>query len=166
VHSIQTIAPAFIEIAHRIVWCVAATSDAIGDPTTRVLHPIWEFDGTTLTGWVATSPTSPKANHLRRTPHLSVTYWDASHDTCTADCEAIWDDTAELRQTGWERFKRAPAPVGYDPAIIPGWVDPQTPEFGVLRLAPTRLRVMPGSLMLEGRGELMTWRRPRRHVTS
>lgn len=27
-----------------------------------------------------------------------------------------------------------------------------------LRLAPSWLRVMPGTLMLEGRGELLTWR--------
>ena len=29
--------------------------------------------------------------------------------------------------------------------------------FGILRLEPTRLRVMPGSLMLRGEGRLHTW---------
>ena len=35
-------APAFVEIAHRIVWATAATVDPQGRPWTRVLHPIWE----------------------------------------------------------------------------------------------------------------------------
>ena len=55
-HSLDTVAPAFVEMAHRIVWCVAATTGADGGPRTRVLHPIWEWDGGTLTGWIATSP--------------------------------------------------------------------------------------------------------------
>jgi hypothetical protein len=33
------------------------------------------------------------------------------------------------------------------------------PDFGILRLSPHRLRVMPGTLMLAGQGELLTWRR-------
>ena len=43
-------------LAHRIVWCTVATTGADGRPRTRVLHPIWEWDGTGLTGWIATSP--------------------------------------------------------------------------------------------------------------
>jgi hypothetical protein len=157
-HSIDTIAPPFIELAHRVVWCVVATTDEHGSPASRVLHPIWEFDGTSLTGWIATSPLSPKAQHLSRTPEVSITYWEPSHDTCTAHCTTSWDDSPELRQAGWDRFKHGPAPVGYDPALIPGWNDPQEPAFGMLRLTPTRLRLMPGSLMMAGRGELLTWR--------
>ena len=38
------------------------------------------------------------------------------------------------------------------------WTDPDVPDFGVLRLTPTRLRVMPGSMMAGGAGELLTWR--------
>ncbi len=157
--DLATTAPAFVEMAHRIVWCVAATTDASGAPATRVLHPVWEWDGSELTGWIATSPQSPKAAHLRAHPVLSLTYWAPNHDTCTADCAAAWDDTPEGRADGWNRFLHAPAPVGYDPAIIPGWTSPDAPGFGVLRLQPRRLRVMPGSLMLAGQGELLTWRR-------
>lgn len=43
--------------------------------------------------------------------------------------------------------------------MIPQWPTPQAPEFGVLRLHPRYLRVMPGTVMFEGRGELHTWRR-------
>lgn len=156
--QLDQVAPAFVAMAHRIVWCVAATTDPGGRPATRVLHPIWEWTGTALTGWIATSPLSPKAGDLAVSPSLSLTYWDPSHDTCTADCDTVWDDSPELRAEGWDRFKNGPVPVGYDPAIIPVWTDPQNPAFGVLRLSPRRLRVMPGSVMLAGQGELLTWR--------
>jgi len=81
-----------------------------------------------------------------------------AHDTCTADCTTAWELSEVERRRGWDRFAQGPAPVGYDPSIIPGWDDPLSPGFGILRLEPTRLRVMPGSLMLQGQGELRTWR--------
>ncbi|MET0489134.1 MAG: pyridoxamine 5'-phosphate oxidase family protein, partial [Acidimicrobiales bacterium] len=56
---LDTVAPAFIAMAHRIVWCTVATVDGEGRPHTRILHPIWQFDGGALTGWIATSPRSP-----------------------------------------------------------------------------------------------------------
>jgi hypothetical protein len=151
-------APAFIEMAHRIVWCVAATTSPAGHPATRVLHPVWEWDGERITGWIATSPRSPKARHLEDVPFVSVTYWAPTHDTCTADCDASWEDSDAGRQAGWDRFANAPAPVGYDPSIVPGWDSPSSPAFGILRLAPRHLRVMPGELMLTGKGELVSWR--------
>ena len=48
--SLADVAPAFVEMAHRIVWCTVATTGADGHPHTRVLHPIWEWDGTALDG--------------------------------------------------------------------------------------------------------------------
>ncbi|GAA0941747.1 hypothetical protein GCM10009559_37440 [Pseudonocardia zijingensis] len=56
--SLSDTAPAFVEIAHRIVWATVATVDAQGRPWTRVLHPVWEWDGERLTGWVA--PARPR----------------------------------------------------------------------------------------------------------
>jgi hypothetical protein len=146
-------------MAHRIVWCTAATVDRAGAPRTRILHPIWEWDGTTLQGWIATSPLSPKAAHLDRPGgnRLSLTYWSPNHDTCTADCAVEWESTPDQRAAGWRRFAEAPAPVGYDPSIIPGWDSPDAPAFGIIRLEPARLRVMPGSFMIQQVGELLTW---------
>jgi len=158
-HELETIAPAFVKMAHRIVWTAVATTDHLGRPRTRVLHPLWEWNGSTLTGWIATSPLSPKAAHLAAMPSVSMTYWAPNQDTCTADCDTSWDDTPELRVEGWNRFKNGPAPVGYDPALIPSWTAPDNPGFGVLRLLPRRLRLMPGSLMTGGTGEMMTWSR-------
>lgn len=155
---LEITAPAFVETAHRIVWAIGATVDRAGDPRTRVLHPLWQWDGSELTGWVLTSPRSPKARHLEATPRISFTYWAANHDTCTADCDVEWEDSPEQRRAGWDRFANAPEPVGYDPSIIPGWDHPDAPAFGVLRLRPYALRVMPGSVMTSGSGELLTWR--------
>jgi hypothetical protein len=161
VHDLAQVAPAFIEMAHRIVWCSAATVDTEGRPRSRVLHPIWEWDGESLTGWVATSPLSPKRADLDRTPFLSCNYWTPDHDTCVAECAATWHLDDDTRAAVWRRFAEGPAPVGYDPAIIPGWDSPTSPQFGALRLDPWRVRVLPGSVMMSGgtQGEVLDWRR-------
>lgn len=49
------------------------------------------------------------------------------------------------------------APGSSEPSIIPGWDSPASPSFSVLRLTPRRLRVMPGSELLQGRGETLRW---------
>ncbi len=151
-------APAFVDVAHRIVWATVATVDTSGRPRTRILHPIWEFADSRLTGWVATDPTSPKARHVSRNPHVSITYWDPSQDVATAECAVIWETTPEHRRAAWQRFADAPAPVGYDPTLVPAWTDPDAEAFGVLRLEPSALRVFPGTLLTEGRGDIHTWR--------
>jgi hypothetical protein len=155
--ALAEIAPPFVAIAHRIVWSTVATVHADGTPRTRVLHPIWEFDGDSLTGWIATSPSSPKAADLANRAAVSLTYWDATHDVATADCTATWELDHASRVAGWERFAGGPEPVGYDPSIIPGWTDPDAEAFGILRLEPTGLRVMPGAVMLRGEGRVLTW---------
>ena len=157
--SLEKIAPAFVDMAHRIVWASAATVDSLGRPRSRVLHPIWEWDGDRLHGWIATVPTPLKRAHVQANPYVSVNYWTASHDTCTAECDVEWafdDDTCiEI----WEKFKTAPAPVGYDPAIIPQWSDgPTSDDFAVLRLRPWLLRVMSGTVITAGAGETLSWR--------
>lgn len=152
-------APAFVDMAHRIVWCTVATVTPEGTPRTRVLHPIWEWDGDDLVGWIATSPLSPKKRDLDANPTVSLTYWDAAQDTCTADCDAEWIlDDAGKREV-WQRFVDGPPPVGYDPSMIPGWTGPATEAFGGLRLTPRRLRVFPGTVLLRGEGDVLTWRR-------
>ena len=156
--ELARVAPAFIEMAHRIVWATVATVDPDGRPRGRILHPFWEWDGATLSGIVATGPTAIKRAHLEHSPYVSVTYWTSTHDTCTAECRAVWafDDDTCVR--AWETFTNAPEPVGYDPAIIPQWSDgPTSPAFAVLQLSPWRVRVLPGSVMLGQGGELLVW---------
>ena len=156
-NPINDVAPAFVEMAHRIVWAVVATADPSGRPLTRVLHPIWEWDGTRLTGWILTSPLSPKAKDLAENPRISLTYWAPDHDTCTANADVVWETSDEERAAGWARFANGPEPVGYDPSVVPVWTSPSVPDFGVLRLVPNRLRVMPGTVMTKGVGGVLLW---------
>lgn len=145
-------------MAHRIVWAGVSTVGPEERPRSRVLHPLWDWDGAALSGVIATGPTPIKRAHLEHSPFVSITYWDSSQDTCTAECQAEWAFDDETRQEVWDRFKNAPAPVGYDPAIIPPWSDgPLSPAFAVLRLTPWHLRVMPGSVLLAGTGAIRTW---------
>jgi general stress protein 26 len=159
VSELSEIAPKFLAMAHQIVWCVAATSGPSGEPTSRVLHPVWEWDGEAFTGWIATSPESLKAKHLAARPQMSVTYWAANHDTCTAGCDVEWETSTEARQAGWNRFANASAPVGYDPSTVPGWTSPEAESFGVIRPTPKRMSLMEGSVMMRGEGALMSWHR-------
>ena len=157
--DLEIVVPAFVETAHRIVWATVSTVDGQGRPRSRILHPYWIWDGRSLVGWVATSPTPLKRDHLERTPFASVNYWSPDHDVATAECAASWAFDDDTRRFVWDLFREAPEPLGYDPAIIPPWRDgPTSPAFAVLRLEPWRLRVMPGSAMGGGPGEILTWR--------
>ena len=84
---------------------------------------------------------------------------DPDHDTCTADCQSSWITDDAGRAEVWRRFADGPAPVGYDPAIIPVWSDgPTTPRFAGLRLEPWRLRVVPATAMAGGaEDQRLTW---------
>lgn len=155
--SLDLAAPVFRDMAHSIVWCTAATVTPSGAPSTRVLHPVWRWDGTSLQGWIATNPGSPKGVDLAANPRVSLTYWTTNHDTCTAHCTTTWLTSDEERREGWDRFVNAPSPVGYDPSIVPGWTSPDAEAFGILHLEPTSLRVQPGKRMTAGHGELLTW---------
>ncbi len=156
--DLTTVAPAFVAMAHNIGMCTVATTGPDGRPHTRVMQPVWDWDGTALTGWASTTTDAPKLADIGRTPAVSLTYWTPDQDTCSADCTVeVVTAPAELAAS-WDRFVAAPAPAGYDPAIHPDWETSASPTFGVIRLTPTWLRVMPGTLMLAGEGEVLTWR--------
>ena len=148
---LETVAPAFVDLAHQIVWATAATVSTAGEPATRILHPIWEWNGETLRGWLATSPLSPKARHLEQTPMMSITYWRPDHDTCTVRCRTSWDFSAAGREALWERFTAAPEPLGYVPSIIPGWESPASPAFASLELDPDAIRLLQAGVRLSWR---------------
>jgi len=161
VTALADIAPPFVEVAHRIVWATVATVDRSGRPRSRVLHPWWDWDEAagTLVGWIATGPTPVKVAHLERSPFVSVNYWDARQDIATAECRATWCLDDETRTRIWDAFVAAPAPVGYDPAIIPPWREGPTGDaFAVLRLDPWRLRVFPGTVLFGSGGDVLDWR--------
>jgi hypothetical protein len=152
-------APAFVEMAHTIVWATVATVDRAGRPRSRILHPYWTWDGTTLAGWIGTMQTPLKVAHLERSPYVSCAYWTPSHDHCIAECRAEWAMDDETRTRVWNLFKETPEPLGYDPGSlgVPGWDSPTAPAFAVLRLRPWRLRVFPGSITRGEGGQILTW---------
>ena len=150
------VAEAFVAIAHRVVWATVATVDRRGRPRSRVMHPLWERTEAGLTGWVTSRPTPLKVAHLARTPYLSCAYWDPQHDVAVADCRARWVTDAGERARVWELFRAAPPPLGHDPAAI--WPDgPSTPDAGVLRLDPWRLRAATAGAIAAG-SPVPAWR--------
>ena len=156
--ELNEIAPAFVAMAHKIVWCTVATVDRKQRPRSRVLHPIWDWDGQALTGWIATGPTPTKRAHLEASPFVSCNYWTPEQDTCVAECAATWIFDDEGRQDVWDRLAGGPAPVGYDPSMIPGWDNAQSEGFAGLKLEPWRVRVMPAAAMLSGEG-ILVWQK-------
>ena len=149
VSTLADIAVPFVDIAHRVVWATVATVDRTNRPRSRVLHPIWEWDGDRLVGWIATGPTPVKVAHLDHSPYVSVSYWDSQQDVATAECHATWHHDDATCERVWRLFADGPAPVGYDPAIIPPWADgPASPGFAALRVDPWRLPVFPGTVLL------------------
>ena len=159
-NDLVEVAPAFVEMAHRIVWCTAATVDASGRPRSRILHPMWEWDGKQLLGWIATSPTITKRAHIKASPYISLNYWTPSHDTCVAECRVTWILDDDGRTELWNSFLNTQSPVGYDPKLIPAWTSPTCDAFAGLKLAPWRLRVFPGNLLLGRGGQVLTWQEP------
>lgn len=156
--TLSDIAPAFVEMAHSIVWASVTTVDADGRPRSRILHPIWEWDGADLVGWIATAPTPLKRAHIDAHPEVAVSYWAPTHDTCSAECAAQWYVDDDTRKAVWDKFAHGPEPVGYDPAIIPIWrTGPLSEQFAALRLTPYRLRVMAGTVMTQGEGAPLSW---------
>ena len=110
-HDFDQVAAAFVEMAHRIVWASVATVDDHGRPRSRILHPIWQWDGEQLVGWIATSPTPAKRAHLAAHPYASVNYWQPSHDTCVAECRAALRMDDETRMAVWDLFIDGPQPL-------------------------------------------------------
>ncbi|MEZ4571472.1 MAG: pyridoxamine 5'-phosphate oxidase family protein [Thermomicrobiales bacterium] len=73
--ELQEVAPPFVEMAHGIVWCNVATVDREDRPRSRILHPVWQWDGDALVGWIGTGPTPVKQAHLNHSPFVSCSYW-------------------------------------------------------------------------------------------
>ena len=156
--SLEQIAPAFIEMAHSIVWASAATVDANGQPRTRVLHPIWEWDGTDLFGWIATVPSPVKKAHLAVHPQMSRELLGPHHDTCSADCLVEWYLDDETRSAVWDKFANGPRRWAMTRESFRMWIDgPTSDDFAALRLTPYRLRVMAGTVMTKGEGAPLSW---------
>lgn len=153
--TLNEIAQPFVDMAHQIVWCTVATVDKQGRPRSRVLHPIWELVDGVPVGWIATGATATKVAHLNASAYVSCNYWTPAQDTCVAECAASWVEDAAGKAAVWDKLANGPAPVGYDPAMIPGWENSESPTFAALKLEPWRIRVMPAAAMMTGEGTLV-----------
>ncbi len=128
-------------IIERVVWCTVATVSPAGAPRTRLMHPVWFWDGATPTALVSARPTPLKLRHLAANPEVSCSYWDPVHDTVTVDATARWIAEGERRET-WDRIAAVPGPIGFDPAII--WPDgPDSPDCAFLQFDAHRIVATP-----------------------
>jgi general stress protein 26 len=122
----------------RIVWCTVTTVDDRNQPVARILHPIWEGS----TGWILSARRSLKTRHLAGNAKVSLSYWDPQQEHTYVEARATWEDRDAEKRRLWDLFENTPAPIGYDPAAF--FQSPDNPQYGVLRLDPTRIEV--GSL--------------------
>ena len=135
VASLAEIEQAFVERAHKAIWCSLATVDGQGRPRSRVVHPVWEG----ATGWLTTRRQSPKTKHLTRVPFVSVAYIADVANPTYADCHAEWVDDLAEKQRVWDWIAQTPPPLGFDPTPMYGSVDDA--GFGLLKLTPWRIQL-------------------------
>jgi general stress protein 26 len=127
-------------IVERVIWCTVTTVGADGVPRSRLMHPVWWWDGSPG-ALVTARPTPLKVRHLAANPRVTCFYWDPAHDTVAIDATARWLDDAE-RADAWEAVKAVPSPVGFDPAMI--WPDgPASPGCAMLRFTADRIVATP-----------------------
>ncbi len=138
-----------VAIAHATVWGVLTTVDAKARPRNRVVHPVWEFDGERVIGWLTTRRTPLKTRHLAANANVSVAYVSAGTDFAYFDCVAEWVEDAAGKRACWDAFLAAPEPVRYDPASI--WPEgPGAGTFAVLRFTPYRIQSARAEQMAKG----------------
>lgn len=128
-------------IVERIVWCTVATVSPEGVPRSRLMHPVWFWDGDAPFALVTARPTPIKIRHLAAHPEIACFYWDPTHDTVAVDATATWLDAAE-RRDAWQRIADVSPPVGFDPAVV--WPDgPDAADCSFLRFKAHRIVVTP-----------------------
>lgn len=136
INDFSEIEAEFLQRVHTMVWCNVATVDSRGRPRSRILHPIWEGQ----TGWIGTHRTSFKSSHLADNPYVSLAYITDIMKPVYVDCRAEWVDDQAEKQRIWDLFKNAPPPLGYDPADT--FIQPDHPDFGLLKLTPWRIAIV------------------------
>ena len=123
---------------------------------------LWRWEDGALTGWIATGPTPAEAGPPRRAP-VRVAQLLGTRTTTPARPSAapssIYDDAT--RTEVWDALRqRRPRRLATTRSIIPVWTSPTADTFAALKLTPWRLRVMPGTVMTEGKGDILTWQSP------
>jgi hypothetical protein len=128
----------FLARVFTVVWCNVAMVDRKGRPRSRILHPYWETTPQPV-GWILTRRQSFKGTLLARNSYVSCAYVADITKPVYAECATAWVEAIDEKQRIWDAFRNAPAPMGYDPAMIFSTVD--DPGLGLLRLDPWRIQV-------------------------
>ena len=135
--TLDEVLPLARAIVERVIWCTVATVSPDGEPRTRLMHPVWEWDGDAPAAFVTARTTALKRTHLAANRMVSCSYWDPQHDTLVVDALAEWLDPA-ARRVAWEAIRDVPPPMGFDPAMI--WPDgPDADDCGILRFTAHRI---------------------------
>jgi general stress protein 26 len=137
----------FFSYVQAFVYCNMATIAPNNRPRSRIVHPIWEDNGT---GWILSVPNTPKSKHLTHCPYVSLSYFghSISHPVYL-ECHARFVTDREQQLRVWEIIKEAPPPMGFDPEPHYGNID--HPHWGVIQLEPYRIE------LYELRGEPKIW---------
>ncbi len=154
----KQVAPAFVKMAHQIVWCTVATVDSDGRPRSRILHPIWQWDGRELIGWIATGPTPTKRAHLKASRVRLVQLLDAvARHVRRRVSRGVGVRRRHAQEASGGMFKEGSGAgrlrPGDDSRV--GW--PDVAEFRGAVLEPWRLRVFPGTVLMGKGGDVLTW---------
>ncbi|CAM3816234.1 pyridoxamine 5'-phosphate oxidase family protein [Kibdelosporangium persicum] len=137
--SLAELADDLAEITGRIVWSTVSTTDRLGRPRARIMHPVWEIGAASVIGFVGTRRTPVKVAHIARSPWVTCAYWSPDHDAAFLDCHVTW-----VGAEAWDRLA-----AGYDPATL--WPDgPSSPEFAAWELRPYRIQVIRGADVTAG----------------
>lgn len=150
--TFDAIASEFERRWQRTIWAVMATQSASGRLRSRIVHPLWEG----ATGWLLTSPTSPKARDLRHCPHTSLTYWDQTNEQVHVECRTEWEERPAEKRRVWALFESTPMPLGYDPALF-FQEGAEAPSTGIVRMTPWRLELWSLNDLMGGR-QPTVWR--------
>ena len=139
------------DIVEATVWATVTTVDAAGRPRSRLMHPVWSWDGPEPTALVVARRTPLKVRHLAANPHVTCFYWAEHHHTTALDATARWVADDELADV-WAQVAATPPPVGFDPALI--WPDgPTSPGYAALALTAHRV------VARRAGGAPLVWRR-------
>lgn len=133
VSSFHEIQAEFLARVNQAVYCNLATVDANNRPRSRIMHPVWEES----IGWIISSPTSPKAQHLQANPYVSLAYIHDSQNPVYIDGTAEWVTNRDEQGRVWDFYKTVPPPMGFDPEPHYGSIDHV--HFGLLKITPTQI---------------------------
>ncbi|MFC0105159.1 pyridoxamine 5'-phosphate oxidase [Kibdelosporangium aridum] len=138
--TLESIVDDLAEITGRIVWSTVSTTDRLGQPRVRIMHPVWEITPASVVGFVGTRRTPVKTAHIAKSPWVTCAYWSPAHDAAFLDCHVSWAGPEV-----WDRLA-----AGYDPSTL--WPDgPQSADFAAWELRPYRIQVIRGADVAAGK---------------